>query len=568
MTAPAPIPAKALPLLLPLLLLLCAPATAEGVLLLHDAGPTPAPDEAQAIAWTRDLLGHFDLDITIADVHDYSTSDVADRDAIIYLGLRPGAALPERLLGDCARARAPVCWIGANIEQLLQASSSRRLGFSVQAASSDLRPAKVAYESSSYWRDELPLPLITITAPEACRLVASVGVGGERYPYAVRQGEFWYFPELPIRPARTPGAHLILCDQMHEVLQQPHDVERAALLLIADVNPTTDAGKLSALVRQLQAEGVPFAIEVAAVDPATALGDKDNLTRRRGLVSVLRGAQRTGAAIVAYLPDQDQESATLPALAERANQTLNELSRCGLYPVAWNVSRQAYDDQDSASLARLCSTVLDRTGDRQEFEPLPFLIERSADGQRVMPHNLPSLARGGGEVEAVLEAARRQALVADPWLTVRVAVGAPPDALSLLVDALHDLDFAFRDLRFEDNRTSGDSLHVTTVASQRKLEEVAPRGWSALVLGPESDRRLEVERIGARSGDTIVRPGAIVVSHRGPRPKVVISFEGDAQQVTERGVHGLARLIVIAAIAAVALLFLIYLAQLAQRRGR
>jgi hypothetical protein len=184
-----------------------------------------------------------------------------------------------------------------------------------------------------------------------------------------------------------------------------------------------------------------------------------------------------------------------------------------------------------------------------------------------MPDNLPPLTRGGGEVEAMLEAARRQAIVPDPCLTVGVAVGAPAAALSLLVDGLHESEFGFRDLRFDANTTSGESLQVSTVARQHKLAELVAREWSATILGPEPGAKLTVERASRRFSDAVVHPGAIVVSYRNREPKVILSFEGDAQQVTERGVHGIARLIVIVAMAAGGVLFLIYLAQLVQRRG-
>ena len=567
MTVRLPIAVRVVLPLLPLCLLTGSPALAQGVLLVHDAGPAPAPDEQEAIAWTRDLLGHFDVDVTVTDVHSYRPGGTDDHDSTVYLGLRPGLALPEGFLADCARTTAPFCWIGANVEQLLALAAGKSFGFTVQAGSADLRPGKVTYKGSAYWRDEVPLPLIAVTAAEACQPIALVEAGGERHPYAVRAGEFWYFAELPVRLARMPGVYLIPCDQMHEFLQEPHDLQRTALLLIRGVTPATDAGRLALLVRQLQAEGVPFAIEVAATQQSADSDRRVRLEQRRGLVSVLRGAQRTGASIVGCLPGPDPQSAASVTVSKYFNDTLDELARCGLYPVAWSVARRAYGDREASALGKLCSTLFDRAGDRPTVAPMPFLVERSDQGQRVMPDNLQALTRGGGEVEAMLEAARRQAIVPDPCLTVGVAVGAPAAAVSLLVDGLHESEFGFRDLRFDANTTSGESLQVSTVASQHKLAELVAREWSATILGPEPGAKLTVERASRRFSDAVVHPGAIVVSYRNREPKVILSFEGDAQQVTERGVHGIARLIVIIAMAAGGVLFLIYLAQLVQRRG-
>jgi hypothetical protein len=107
------------------------------------------------------------------------------------------------------------------------------------------------------------------------------------------------------------------------------------------------------------------------------------------------------------------------------------------------------------------------------------------------------------------------------------------------------------------------------VSAQHKLGELLPQGWGATVLGPEPGASLHLDRADKeRLAETIVRPGAIVVGYPGARPAVVFSFEGDAEQVTQRAVHGLARVIVLLAVAAAALLLGIYLVQLGQRRGR
>ncbi|HUU54679.1 MAG TPA: hypothetical protein VMY87_07150, partial [Armatimonadota bacterium] len=63
-------------------------------------------------------------------------------------------------------------------------------------------------------------------------------------------------------------------------------------------------------------------------------------------------------------------------------------------------------------------------------------------------------------------------------------------------------------------------------------------------------------------------PGTILVSYPpGHKPKVIFSFEGDAQQVTQRIVQRIAHIIVIFALAVSAVLLLIYVFQAAQRRS-
>ena len=258
-------------------------------------------------------------------------------------------------------------------------------------------------------------------------------------------------------------------------------------------------------------------------------------------------------------------------MSHRVNDALRELARCGLYPIAWSVERQGCVGEEAAELGNLCSTLLDRREDkaRGATAQMPFVIAAEQHDQRVMPDNLPVLAEGRGEVEAMLEVARRLTVVPDPWVTAGIAVGAPAAAVSLLVDGLQDSEFTFHNLRFADNFSRGESLLIRTVSNQSKLAELLPKGWSATVLGPEPGASLDLGRPDKkRLTETIVRPGAILVGYpAGKRPKVVFSFEGDAEQVTQRAVQRLAQAIVMLALAAAGVLFCIYLLQLVQRRG-
>jgi hypothetical protein len=545
------------------------------VLLVHDAGPDPGPAERQAISWTCDLLGHFDTTVTVAEVQSYRPGSINSHDATICLGLRPGMKLPDAFLTDCARAKTPLCWIGANVDQLILREPAKPYGFLVEHGPPEAQAARVTYKDASYWRDEAPLPSITITASDLCRPIALVD---GQLPYAVRSGDFWYFSELPLRPAHAPGAHLVICDQMHAILDEPHDISRTALLFISDVTPETDPGKLDALTRQLQAEEVPFAIEIAPAARQPDSGELVRLDGQRRLVSILRGAQRAGASIIGILPglessdESPAEARTDSTASRRFQDALAELARCGLYPVAWSANRLALSDREASQLVRLCSTILDRQSDdtgASRAPPMPFLIAHSAQGQRIMPDNLPQLRHGRGEVEAMQEAARSQAATPDPWVTAGIAPAATPADVALLLDGLRAADYGFYDLRFAGNSTMGDSIVVRTVSDQRRLGDILPKGWDAMVLGPDAGARSELDHPGTEQlTKTVVHPGAILVAYpSGSRPKVVLSVEGDAQQVTQRGVQQLAQLVVMFAVAAAAVLFLIYVLQLVQRRG-
>ena len=199
----------------------------------------------------------------------------------------------------------------------------------------------------------------------------------------------------------------------------------------------------------------------------------------------------------------------------------------------------------------------------------PFLIHTDAQGQRVLPDNAAPLRKGRGEVEAILEAARQQATVPDPWVSVRISPEAPIASALLLVDGLRSMEFGFADLRHTPNWIRQQSVHLNTVGADELLTDLLPEGWETTLLGPAAGERRRLDQSDrAEIESTIVSPGTIVVSHApGKLPRVVVSLEGDPQQVTHRLVHGVSRAIITLALVAAAVLFLLYVFQALQSRG-
>ncbi len=562
-------------------------AQAQNVLLVHDAGAAPMPAERRMISTARDILSHFEGAITVVAADEYRAGLLDGYDATVYLGIRNGVELPEAFLADCYDLDRPLCWLGADLDQLARRFSLGRYGFEIEEVPVEVAPRRVVYHGMAYWREEAPLRRIRVTQPQVCEVIAAIDDDGQQLPYAVHSGNLWYFAETPLERARKGGTHLILCDQLHQVLDQTHASARTALLYVAGVTPDTDAGKLTTLIRQLRSQGVAFAIEIEPVLTGAQPGQLFGLSRKRGLVGILRGAQRTGASIVATAggpasgdaadgrmeghspPDTAQAPLALPQRMERA---LQELSHCGLYPIAWAMPRDLCRGDIASNIADICSTIVEiRPGesDGHDAPPLPFLTQSGQYAPRVMPDNVPTLKGGQGEVEAILEAARRQATVSDPFITVALAPEAPPKAVALLVDGLRNMDYEFANLRHADNRTRGESLQVQTVGSQHFLTDLLPKGWDGTLVGADADSQLHFDQSDSDlKEETVVHPGTILVSYPpGRRPKVVFSFEGDAQQVLQRMVQWIAHIIIIFALAVSAILLLIYVFQATQRRS-
>ncbi len=557
------------------------------VLLVHDASRQPGLNERHAISALSSLLGHFDCRTEVLPAEEYRGGDAGRHDALIYLGLRATAVVPETLLADCYDEERAICWLGEGLDQLAGRFSLGRFGFRVEGPLQERSPRRVVYKGRTYWRDGSALPVVTITRPDVCAALATVQQGDTSAPYVTRSGDLYYFAEAPLPLSPRHNAWLVLADQLHEFLEQRHEMKRSALLCIGPVTPESDSVALAALIRMLQADGVPFAVSVRPSGPALGNGSAADLSRQRGLVSVLRGAQRAGASIVASTAagelsggagtDEDSADGGRDARAQdwagadrsHMGSVLRQLARCGLYPLAWEAPEDVVCGPGPSAVTEVSSTVWatrDYEAARSGEQGPPFLI---VDGdRRILPDSVMRLREGRGEVEAIVDAANRQSVVPDPWVTAGIAPEAPLDAVGLLVSGIRAAGYDFADLREMACSVKGESLHISSVREPTPLTDLLLQGWHAILLGPEAGSRRHYEDPERdRRGEALVHPGTVVLAYPpGGRPKTVLSLEGDLQEVTDRLVRGIAQIVVVFAAAASLVLLVIYLSQVALNR--
>lgn len=571
-----------------------AEAARGSVLVIHDAGAAARPREQQALDTLLDLLCHFDYRVSSVSADAYRSGELHSYEATIYLGLRESTELPEELLTDCYDSERTVCWIGAGLDQLADRFSLGRYGFQLDAAGPAARPSRVAYRERHYHRTETPLARIVVSRPDACQVLAVAKGDGELLPYAVRSGKFWYFPDPSLLAPNQAGSHLVFCDQLHEVLAERHPVRRRALLCIAEVSGETDARPLGDLIKYLEGQGLPFAISVIPV-LRDAAGDREiRVSRKRGLVGVLRGAQRNGASVIADglvgrpsgrnaageaardLPQEGAASQAPGEICRRMEEALSELATCGLYPLAWVRPRGLAagdanaEGSPATGAADLFSTMWQRRPAREtQAAGPPFLIDEDRRGQRLIPDNLATLHEGRGQAEAVLAAVERHEAIPDPWVTASILPSAPVRPVELLVNGLREMGYEFADLRHMQNWTRGGSLHIYSVATRSTVRELIPEGWDATVTGSEPGEVVRFERVD-RDGreEAEVHPGALLIAYApGQRPRPMFAFEGRPQAAAHRVVYDIAHLVVFVGLAACGVLTLIYLVQvIAQRR--
>jgi hypothetical protein len=306
-------------------------------------------------------------------------------------------------------------------------------------------------------------------------------------------------------------------------------------------------------------------------------------------VSVLRGAQRSGASIVAsgipdgWRPGNERSEAgdgqTLTPgrddgvndLRRRMESVIAELGLCGLHPLAWEMPQHVLSGAGSPVAAEASSTVWAVLGGEEEGRPeagVPSVSVRSERGMRILPDNIPRLRQAQGEVEAIVSAASRLTAVPDPWATAGIAPEVPVGAVALLLNGLRAAGYEFSDLRSTACSVRGESLHILSVGKPTPLAELVAPDWHATLIGPEAGKRRRFERPGQdRRGETLVTPGAVLIAYpSGGRPRPIFSMEGDLQEVSNRAIQTMTRAIVMFAAAASLALLFIYIIQAALHR--
>ncbi len=536
------------------------------------------------------LLGHFDCRVQVLATGAYQGGEIEDHDATIYLGLRAGTKLPRALLRDLSRTRKPICWMGANLDQMEARALARARGFRPGAAEPQMGYTRVLYRGQLLSRPELPLSLLEIVRPEKCQVLARAEGGGPPVPYAVHCGNLWYFSDPPIQTFASDGCYLVLCDQLHAFLGVSHPKERKVLIRISGVTPFTNPDALRTLSNLLRAEQVPFAISITPVYRDPARGIEEPLSKKRRLVGILREAQTAGAAVIAdgYTHQsfgrtgEDAEwwdtKRDLPLASRseaetrrRVEKSVAELLRCGLPPVAWATPEGRASAGDYAVFAEHFSTACERRQPAEtarEPQVFPFLILSDNYGQRILPDNLPSLGKEG-KVERVLEQIHPQSLVPDPWVTVDILPDAPPDAVRMLLAELRGMEYRPVDIRRMTNWVKMENLGIYTQVAPRPLTDFLPKGWNGFMLVPGKRGSESFDRPGKDGREAVeLKPGAVLVAYpAGMRPKQVFAFEGGPEAASHRLVLWVARVALVIGLILVGAFGLAYVAQLLARRA-
>ncbi|PMS21657.1 papd-like protein [Trinickia dabaoshanensis] len=313
-----------------------AQSTTAKVLVLYDAPPND-PYTKLGFAYAimlRNLLGHFNSDVTLAPVSSYTAGSVENYQAAFYLGSYYDNPIPSAFLADVAKTSKTVVWFKYNLWQLAWDASygfTARSGLTfsslrgLSAAPSSSNPAPDFFDTVTYKNMSMVKyyaynastgvvsadPDIGVTAvADSTKASALVTIKdsktGEQAPYVVRAGNFWYFADLPLSYIGPRDRYLVLCDLLHDILGTNQPVLHRALVRLEDVNALTTTSSMNTLTDYLYSVHIPFSIATIPLyeDPLGAYNGGVALTihlnQATGLKQSLNYALARGGKIVMH----------------------------------------------------------------------------------------------------------------------------------------------------------------------------------------------------------------------------------------------------------------------------
>ncbi|MEV6930692.1 DUF2334 domain-containing protein [Dactylosporangium sp. NPDC051485] len=286
------------------------PGSTGKTLVLYDTtGPYGFLGEQYAIA-TANLASHFGA-WTAQPVVDYAAGELADYQAVIYMGSTYDEPVPAAFLDDVTATTKPVIWAYDNIWQLTARDPNFAANRGFTWTQFDVSAVnKVNYAGRTFTRDPQNLAGIMGTtisdAGKATAIGDAVRADGSALSWGVRSGNFTYLGEIPYAYISTDDRYVAFANLLEETLA-PQTVERhRALVRIEDVGPDADPAELNAITTYLSSKNVPFSVAVypVYVDAKGALNNgvpqTYSLADRPQVVAALKNMQAHGGTLLMH----------------------------------------------------------------------------------------------------------------------------------------------------------------------------------------------------------------------------------------------------------------------------
>lgn len=447
-------------------------STAEKkVAVFYDDDPTDQWNYGKIYAgMARNLLGHFNTDVSIIDVADYQRGMLSGFNAGIYIGNIYDYPLSDDFLNDVIHSENSFMWLNANIWQLFKNEAwgaSEELEFKYVESEVINPEVKISYKNKELPRleSDVYFNLVNIEPGSQCEQLATLQItGAVDQPYAIRCGNFFYITHNPM--ANFYASYLVFADLLHDLLNTGVVENHRALVRFEDLMPgNTNYDRVKEQVDFLYKKGIPFAFGVIPVntDPEGVWGEpgktvylyEDFMLQdlikymvEHGGTPVLHGYthQHDSISGVDFEFWDGENDKPFPEDSytwadERIKAGVQQFEKAiGYAPVIWETPHYSASPNTYFALANSFKVIYERI---QVFNDLdiptanssvdytnipyitqtfPYQIFHSMYGLRILPENLGYLEEGGDEEFGVLPTPEGKLALADMYWVVRDGV--------------------------------------------------------------------------------------------------------------------------------------------------
>ncbi|HEX2547835.1 MAG TPA: DUF2334 domain-containing protein [Ramlibacter sp.] len=236
----------------------------------------------------RNLLGHFDANVDMKPVQQYTAGAVNTYDATFYLGALYDTPVPAAFLSDAVTTTKTVVWFKYNLWQLAWAPGSTftatkgiellgLAGLNAEPSSSNPKPGfyeEVRYKGLSfnkyYQYDSVrnvvnadpDIGHVRIADTTKAQSVVTVRNPAKNTsaPYIARSGNFWYVADIPFTFIGPRDRYLVFSDLLHDMLGINHAFYHKAMIRLEDVGALVSVQAMKTLTDYMHSKAIPFSV--------------------------------------------------------------------------------------------------------------------------------------------------------------------------------------------------------------------------------------------------------------------------------------------------------------------
>ncbi|WP_243313199.1 DUF2334 domain-containing protein [Fundidesulfovibrio agrisoli] len=220
----------------------------------------------------RNLLSHFEAQVTSKPVEDYVSGEVNNYDVTFYMGIIFDNPIPDAFLADMLVTDRTVAWLGYNLQQMAWGTHgtdfTNRYGLTF-VSEDTVKYTNVTYKNTSLTRvgAGTTLSKVAIASSSAGAAVstlatASNNAGSKTAPYILHSQNLFFVADNPFTFVTATDRYLAFADVLFDILGVQQAQTPKTIVRIEDVSPMSDPVNMRAIADYLSSKNFPFMISV------------------------------------------------------------------------------------------------------------------------------------------------------------------------------------------------------------------------------------------------------------------------------------------------------------------